>query len=318
MPLVTPYVYNKSTDTTYDICEVKVNYVSTGLVEGCGTYNDPYIITSASLLTKVASYINSDNAMLDTIRLPNALNASWHEENTGDSLYKKSSDSYVKNDNNDSLAITAWTKTNAREYLAGAYYVIPNDMELPSTFPGIGIGGANENGKTVFHGVIVGQESDSNVATNHYPTITNLSDKPFICISNGSVVKNLNIKVDNNTKDNKGNLQTVNILLKQNKSQGDALYGYGISFDTSVNTTARCYGGVFGEIMGGDNIIDNVNVVFTERRPIILQDGQRHLIGIGGFAGTIVNGGLIFRGSDSVTGMKVDRKSTRLNSSHRL
>ena len=305
-----PYVYNKSTDTTYDICEVKVNYVSTGLVEGCGTYNDPYIITSASLLTKVASYINSENAMLDTIRLPNALNASWHEENTGDSLYKKSSDSYVKNDNNDSLAITAWTKTNAREYLAGAYYVIPNDMELPSTFPGIGIGGANENGKTVFHGVIVGQESDSNVATNHYPTITNLSDKPFICISNGSVVKNLNIKVDNNTKDNKGNLQTVNILLKQNKSQGDALYGYGISFDTSVNTTARCYGGVFGEIMGGDNIIDNVNVVFTERRPIILQDGQRHLIGIGGFAGTIVNGGLIFRGSDSVTGMKVYNNDT--------
>ena len=43
-----PYVYNKDTDTTYNICEVKVNYVSTGLVEGCGTYNDPYTITSAS------------------------------------------------------------------------------------------------------------------------------------------------------------------------------------------------------------------------------------------------------------------------------
>ncbi|WP_303789183.1 hypothetical protein [Ruminococcus flavefaciens] len=306
-----PYVYNKSTDTTYDICEVKVNYVSTGLVEGCGTYNDPYIITSASLLTKVASYINSENAMLDTIRLPNALNASWHEENTGDSLYKKSSDSYVKNDNNDSLAITAWTKTNAREYLAGAYYVIPNDMELPSTFPGIGIGGANENGKTVFHGVIVGQKSDSNVATNHYPTITNLSDKPFICISNGSVVKNLNFTIDNKTPpDTKKPDELVKaILLKQNVANSTAsLYGYGISFDTSVNTTARCYGGVFGEIMGGDNIIDNVAVIYTNNRPIKLpkdSNGIKHLISVGGFAGCIVNGGLIFRGNNSVTNFKV-------------
>ena len=306
-----PYVCNKSTDTTYDICEVKVNYVSTGLVEGCGTYNDPYIITSASLLTKVASYINSENAMLDTIRLPNALNASWHEENTGDSLYKKSSDSYVKNDNNDTSAITSWTKTNAREYLAGAYYVIPNDMELPSTFPGIGIGGANEKGKTVFHGVIVGKQNESNVADNKYPTITNLSDKPFICISNGSVVKNLNFSIDNKTPpDTKKPDELVKaILLKQSVANSTAsLYGYGISFDTSVNNTARCYGGVFGEIMGGDNIIDNVAVTYTNNRPIKLpkdNNGSKHLISVGGFAGCIVNGGLIFRGNNSVTNFKV-------------
>ena len=310
-----PYVNNKSIDATYNICEVKVNFVSSGLVEGCGTYNDPYIITSASLLNKVAAYINAENSKLDTIKLPNSLNATWH---TGDATYHKADPNKVASEidsryyaNTGETGLESWTYAAAREYLAGAYYVIPNDMELPSTFPGIGIGGANENGKTVFHGVIVGKQNESNVADNKYPTITNLSDKPFICISNGSVVKDLNFTIDNQTKDNKGNLQTSNIILKQNVvNSNSSLYGYNISFDTTKDDTARCYGGVFGEIMGGDNIIDNVNVVFTERRPIILQSNHRHLIGIGGFAGTIVNGGLIFRGSDSVTGMKVYNNDT--------
>ena len=308
-----PYVYNKDTDTTYDICEVKVNFVSSGLVEGCGTYNDPYIITSPSLLNKVAAYINSENSKLDTIKLPNSLNATWH---TSDATYHKADPNKVASEtdsryyaNTGETGLESWTYAAAREYLAGAYYVIPNDIVLPSTFPGIGIGGANENGKTVFHGVIVGKQNESNVADNKYPTITNLSDKPFICISNGSVVKNLNIKVDNNTKDNKGNLQTVNILLKQNSNGGNALYGYGISFDTTVSDyNARCYGGVFGEIMGGDNIIDNVAVTYTNNRPIKLPkdyNGSKHLISVGGFAGCIVNGGLIFRGNNSVTNFKV-------------
>lgn len=292
-----PYVlHNDTEDATYNISEVKVNFVSSGLTEGCGTYNDPYIITSAKLLTKVADYINSENAMLDKIRLPNQPNATWHNAENGDSIYKKndSTSSYVVEDGETS-GIDTWTYTATREYLAGAYYVIADDMTLGSDFPGIGKGGASEKGKTVFHGVIVGEKKSDGT----YPTITNYSVNSFIYISNGSVVKNLNFKVDNE-KETKSP-----IIINQSSNQGNALYGY---MGTAASG-ARYYGGVFGEIMGGDNIIDNVSVTFTDNRPILLRDGQRHLIALGGFAGAIVNGGLIFRGKNSVTGLKVYSRS---------
>ena len=293
-----PYVANKDTDTTYDICEVKVNFVSTGLVDGCGTYNDPYIITSPKLLTKVAKYINSGNAMLDTIRLPNALNSTWHEASTGDSLYKKgTTDStiYVKSDSSDTLAIDGWNQSTAREYLAGAYYIIPDDLILTSDFPGIGKGGSSENGKTVFHGVIVGQKKSNNT----YPTITNNTVNPFIYISNGSVIKNLNFVVDNST-----NAQSAITITQDNVgSRADFTYSY--KDITSSGKTAKYYGGIFGEIMGGDNIIDGVAVTYTANRPILLTGKNKQLIATGGFVGAIVNGGLIFRGTNSVTDFTV-------------
>ncbi|WP_298483028.1 hypothetical protein [uncultured Ruminococcus sp.] len=291
-----PYVSINNIDATYNISEVKVNFVSSGLTEGCGTYNDPYIITSAKQLTKVAYYINSVNAVLDTIRLPNQLNATWHDAENGDSIYKKNdSTSSYDSEDGETNGITTWTYSAAREYLAGAYYVIADDMTLGSDFPGIGKGGASENGKTVFHGVIVGEKKSDGT----YPTITNYSVNSFIYISNGSVVKNLNFIVDSKTGTESP------ITINQSSNQGNALYGY-------MGTTAseaRYYGGVFGEIMGGDNIIDNVSVTFTDNRPILLRDGQRHLIALGGFAGAIVNGGLIFRGKNSVTGLKVYSRS---------
>lgn len=294
-----PYVSINNIDATYNISEVKVNFVSSGLTEGCGTYNDPYIIISAKQLTKVADYINSVNAVLDTIRLPNQPNATWHDAEIGDSIYKKndSTSSYDVEDE-ETNGITTWTYSAAREYLAGAYYVISNDLTLGSSFPGIGIGGSSEKGKTVFHGVIVGEKKNDGT----YPTITNLSVNPFIYISNGSVVKNLNFIVDSET-----DIQSP-ITIDQANVQGNALYSYA-DMTATGNTAARYYGGVFGEIMGGDNIIDGVTVEYTTNRPIKLTGSNRHLVAVGGFAGAIVNGGLIFRGTNSVTGLKVYNNS---------
>ena len=293
-----PYVKNKNKDTTYNISEVKVNFVSSGLVEGCGTYNDPYIITSSKLLTKVANYINSRNSMLDTIRLPNALNSTWHEASIGDSIYKKGTTDttvYVQSDSNDTLAISGWNQSTAREYLAGAYYVIPSDMTLTSDFPGIGKGGSTEDGKTVFHGVIVGQKKTD----NKYPTITNITKNPFIYISNGSVIKNLNFTIDNST-----NEQSEITIEQKNKGSG-ADYTFSYKDITSSDKTAKYYGGIFGEIMGGDNIIDGVTITYTANRPIKLTGDNKQLIAVGGFTGAVVNGGLIFRGTNSVTGFTV-------------
>ena len=298
-----PYVKNRTTDATYTISEVKVNYVSSGLVTGCGTYNDPYVISSYKQLLKVANYINSVNAPLDQIRLPNELNASWHGEEKGDSLYDKGDSGYQKNDSNDTNAISGWSLPVAREYLAGAYYLITSDIQLGSDFPGIGKGGSNENGKTVFHGVIVGQKKEDGT----YPTITNYSINPFIYISNGSVIKNLNFKVDNATAVNDS--MVVPITITQDNVGGGtngADYTYSFQDMTATgNKAARYYGGIFGEIMGGDNVIDGVTVTYTANRPIVLDGNNKQLIACGGFVGAIVNGGLIFRGTDSVTGFTV-------------
>ncbi|SDB40187.1 hypothetical protein SAMN02910317_01996 [Ruminococcaceae bacterium FB2012] len=298
-----PYVKNKNTDSTYNISEVKVNYVSAGLTVGCGTYNDPYVIDSAKLLKKVAEYINNGtSSMLDTVRLPNALNSTWHETATGDSLYdKNSSNNYTKHDNSDTSAISTWTGANAREYLAGAYYMITNDMVLPAEFPGIGKGGASETGKTVFHGVIVGQKK----ANDQYPTITNYSANPFIYISNGTVIKNLNFVISNSTS-----TVTPIEIAQANAGGGTKGADYTYSFrditDTSSgNKTAKYYGGIFGEIMGGDNIVDGVTVTYNASRPIKVSGNNKQLVAVGGVVGAIVNGGLIFRGTNTVTGFTV-------------
>ena len=298
-----PYVKNKNTDATYNISEVKVNFISSGLVEGCGTYNDPYIITSASLLNKVAGYINNENAFLDSIRLPNDLHATWH---TSDALYHKANSTtnasetakrYYYDDGES--GIDTWTYAATREYLCGAYYVISGDMILTG-FPGIGTGdGANENGKTVFHGVIVGQENEDGT----YPTITNKGSNPFIWISNGSVVKNLNFVVDNQTTVKINNQQVNVIEVSQANKQDNALYGLNLS------SGAKYWGGIFGEITGGDNIIDGVAIRYTDNSKLWLTGTNKHLIAAGGFAGCILNGGLIFRGNNSIQNFNAYRDS---------
>jgi len=76
------------------------------------------------------------------------------------------------------------------------------------------------------------------------------------------------------------------------------LYGYNGS-----TTDAKYYGGVIGEIMGGDNIIDDVTVTYTSSTT--LSGTYKHIIAEGGIVGYVVNGALIFRGSNTVTGRTV-------------
>ncbi|MCR5796683.1 MAG: hypothetical protein K6G63_02050, partial [Eubacterium sp.] len=273
-----PHVAGKASDdtTTYPIYEVKVNFIASGLDSGCGTYNDPYIINSAAKLTKVANYINSDSGMLSVVRLPNELNATWHSSEKKDCLYEKNEDTYSPME--DGGLTSDWNKTSVRKYLAGAYYMITEDIALKESYPGIGIGGTGESGEHIFHGVIVGRKSDGSK-----PIITNPTGNPLIKISNGAVVKNVDLRC---TK------STIDLSLGTVKSGGR--FGYGRVSDEK----AVYYGGIIGEIMGGDNIIDNVNVNYTGQAS--LSGGKGNTIPVGGYVGVIVNGGLIFR---NITGL---------------
>ncbi len=296
LPYVSNY-QNKGNNPTYPVVEIKVNYKVAGLVEGCGTYNDPYVISTAAQLELVADVVNNGNVP-SSIRLPNEYNedhviTSWHNTGVGDGLYNKDADNYVKDSSNSTHGLDSkWNKNNVRYYLASAYYVITADLtdtnSLSSDFEGIGKPGSSANGNTVFHGVIVGKKSDGTK-----PAITNPTQYPLIYISNGSVVKNLNINV------------TASISKTLDRTGDDARYGYKQN-DANENG-AEYYGGVIGEIMGGDNIIDDVTVTYTGTTTLSggSKNDYKHLIAEGGMVGCVVNGALIFRGSNTVSGRTV-------------
>ena len=283
-----PYVANyeaKGQNNEFPITEIKVNYKEPGITVGCGTYNDPYVISTPAQLETVAGIINGTKNP-DNLRLPNVFYAdhvstSWHTEESGDGIYNLSGSNYNKATNNPNGVDNKWNKTTVRKYFASAYFQITNDIELTSAFEGIGTPNdtSGYKGNYVFHGVIVGKG-------NTAPKITNPTDKPFIVVSNGSVIKNLQIE------------NTGSITRTQTETGGSALYGY-----NGDDTDAKYYGGVIGEIMGGDNIIDDVTVTYTGSTT--LSGGYAHVIAEGGMVGAVVNGALIFRGSNSVSGRNV-------------
>ena len=267
-----------------------MNVVAATLVNGCGTYNDPYVIKSGDQLELIADTINGADSPAK-IRLPNewyadSVSTSWHGEK-GCGLYTKSNTNYNKDTTNtNGLDNNTWTLTRVRLYLASAYYVISDDITLSDDFSGLGAPTTNgTNGNYVFHGVIVGKKDDDSA-----PTVTNKSQYPLIYISNGSVVKNLKINVTEN-------------ISKSLDSKGDnALYGY-MRNPSATKSGAEYYGGVIGEIMGGDNIIDDVTVTYSGTTT--LDGSAKHLIAEGGMVDAVVNGALIFRGSNSVSGRSV-------------
>ena len=165
--------------------ELKVNVMSVGLTDGCGTYNDPYIISNGGQLESVATLLNSSKATdLEHIRLPiteksgieaNSTGNRWCDNDHAD--FTGSASTYTC----DSDPSKTWTLGNVKLYLAGAYYKIGSNATITLTKDFQGLGGTDSTGKFAFRGVIVGS------TTNGVPncTIENSSKKPFINVANG-------------------------------------------------------------------------------------------------------------------------------------
>ena len=267
-------------------CELRVNVGSDGLAVGCGTYNDPYQISTPEELKSVAEFLN-DGApdSLGKVCLPKTdpsnlnLNSGnrWCTDSDHADYYPTSSNS---NTAKFKYGDIEWSIAQVQQYLASAYYVVTKDITLDSDF--VGLGGTTAN--TAFRGIIIG-EKDSNGAPKW--TITNNSTVPFINVSNGSVIKDLKIVV--------GNDITQNQDYVYNNSKYFT-FGYGPA-DTA-NQKFSYYGGIIGEIMGGDNIIDNSYVDFGSHT-VTLSGGSGTSIPVGGYVGVVVYGGLIFKNMDA-------------------
>ncbi|MBR0528557.1 MAG: hypothetical protein IJJ76_02180 [Ruminococcus sp.] len=289
-----PYVrYSTATVASGDNAtrELKINVSVAGIESGCGTYNHPYEITEGWQLTNVATAINQTNYP-DTLRLPKiqgtnyatAILNHWCEtKNTSCAVFAKQSDNSFKFV--ESGTTYTWTGDQVSLYLASAYYVVKSDISITGAFPGLGATPAsdtNKTGKYAFRGVIVGSSSDGSVKISmSVPKTSEISNYEnthgLITMSNGSVVKDLTIEVTPYTTDN-----------YNYKVNGNQAYGYDEKFSN--------YGAVINKIMGGDNIIDNVSVNFTDNFKV--NSSNDYKATVGGYVGCVVNGGLIFRNVD--------------------
>ena len=280
-----PYVFKKSSENnTYH--EIKVNVYVTDILNGCGTYGHPFQIDSAAEMIAIANYIKDGTAGNGwKIRIcENFLNGTdeLHFDNETEKCLEYISDgtNWKTSDGTKSQSVS-----NIREYMRNAYYQITEDIVLGDKFCGFGY-----SSSTAFRGVIVGKIKEN----GEYPTIKLLNSSlvsenashGLINNSFGSVVMNLNISLSNNQDEGRNA-----ITITEDK--------------ISEATVNNYFGGVIGQILGGDNIIDNVNVttdVGSNNSLINVTGDYNYLVPIGAYIGIVQGGCVITRNMSQTTG----------------
>ncbi len=261
-----PYVAASYSENNYH--EIKVNQTALAELDtGCGTYNDPYIISQGKqleLLDKILSNNLGDSEDGAVVNYRENSYSAWCNEKNSHKvlLWDAESSCFRSEDGTTSIKLADMQKT-----LASAYYMLGNDVTITSAdFVGIG--------KNVpFKGAVFGN--------GH--AITNETVQPLIYQSTGAVIKDITVNV---TADFKGKFSAA----------ADSKY------ETDGNGTTAFYGGVIGIVNGGDNIIDNVSVEFTNAGTIDIKSGTNYgNKAVGGYIGVIRYGGVIFRNMDNAS-----------------
>lgn len=261
-----PYVAASYSENNYH--EIKVNQTALAELDtGCGTYNDPYIISQGKqleLLDKILSNNLGDSEDGAVVNYQENSYSVWCNEKNSHKvlLWDAESSCFRSEDGTTSIKLADMQKT-----LASAYYMLGNDVTITSAdFVGIG--------KNVpFKGAVFGN--------GH--AITNETVQPLIYQSTGAVIKDITVNVTANFK---GKFSAA----------ADSKY------ETDGNGTTAFYGGVIGIVNGGDNIIDNVSVEFTNAGTIDIKSGTNYgNKAVGGYIGVIRYGAVIFRNMDNAS-----------------
>ena len=289
-----PYVAKGKSGAVYH--ELKVNQRLANIKTGCGTYADPYALSSEFEIKTVAEYINNESRADDEWEVTITKNQSetctrrnGSKANTDNEItykYQKSSSVWISTDGSKA---TLDNKT-MHAYLQSAYYSIEpkndgdttvNSITLNTeTFKGFG------NEANPFRGVVVGNLKNKDGA--HTKLVIKGSDtfKGLISHSYGSVVKDLDIEYQDGT-------DTLTYGGKSNAAVPNAFFG-----------------GVIGCIMGGDNIIDGVSVSSDDDFSVAGSGSKPYLVPVGGYVGAICGGGVIFRNMDKSEDWRSDAKDT--------
>lgn len=252
------YVANGHDDSNPWRHEVAVNHSAAKLIKGCGTYTDPYVISSAKNLRDAANIIQGASASGSEVNITINQDAACSG--------KDGHDKFVSNGNTWVCGGTSYTTKTVSRYLRSAYYVIDDDVTV-STKDFSGLGRTPER---AFRGVIVGKNSATLTIKNDNDS--KMQFMGLIPYSYGSVVKNLKICY-------KG--EKLSIAYTAPKDQ------------TSKDQTPKAFfGGVMGCVLGGDNIVDDVTVSAADGFSV---DGVSKNTPIGGYVGVVAGGGVLFR-----------------------
>lgn len=281
--------------------ELDINLQSADILEGCGTYDDPFQITSGAQLETVAAFIASGNSTGWKVNLPknvinNKASLSAHDSTTKAGHYEYTSGEIWKAAED----TTGLQKEDVRAYMRNAYYQIQNDIDLSNSF--YGLGGSNPDTNT-FSGVIVGEKSKDGSYPKIYITAqgTTKTFGGLIAFSQGSVVKDLVLEFGGRTAND-----SENGAAGQTTGVSESCNPMGITIEAQAASQERdkqsFFGGVIGYIVGGDNIIDNVELsgLATDKINVNKGNGNVNLVDIGGYVGLIggnleSGGGVIFR-----------------------
>lgn len=267
-----PYV-RESYNSENGYHEIQVNGSLEDISKGCGTYADPYRISSFNELQSIASFIASGHASKNWKLYFPSYEANGESsfcsggDDTTHTQYYYDGNNWKKVNNQNQTAglsttLEILTNDSVRKYLCNAYYLITQDIKA-SGFRGLG------TMEHPFRGVIVGGGKDI--------TLSGAIPKGFIISSYGSVVKDLNLIIDG----------SVTVSFSSIKTD---------------YTMENCFGGVIANVLGGDNIIENVNVTYRETSQVTPGEIKPYLVPIGGYIGLIQGGGVIFRGTNTLTG----------------
>ena len=112
-----PYVC-QSYDVDNKFHELEINVKSPDLTDGCGTYDDPYIISSPGQLMRAADFINGNTPQIG-----------W-KVNKVDNASNIKTAATDEEDNHTTYEVgkTGWVDADMRNYMRGAYYKIQDNL----------------------------------------------------------------------------------------------------------------------------------------------------------------------------------------------
>lgn len=274
-----PYVYSgydKSANKTN--VNLSVNRKGVDLTEGFGTYQHPYIITMPEQLEYIAKLLTGNNVEFSENWKINFPQGDWSGVTTLDlrdyyTLQARDKKLY-KTDTDEEL-----TREVLLQYLSGAYYKLADGAALTMSSEYSGLGSE----KYPFHGVFHGNGMSVTMVDKVGDDLISEVGYGFINVANGCAVYSLTV-----------NYGTVSLSTEQLNASASLTSG---PVDTELATGLPHFGGVVARIVGGDNLIDTVNVTAVTVNP-----GATHTV-CGGYVGIISGGGVLFKDLSATDGV---------------
>ena len=287
-----PYVC-QSYDEDKKFHELEINIPSPDLTVGCGTYDDPYIISSPGQLMRAADFING-----------NTPQTGWKVNKVDNAAIIKTNEE--ENHTEYEVGKNGWLDTTMRTYMRGAYYKIQADLTLNS-FSGFG------SDANPFVGVIDGSGTNG---SNHSVEIKNASSG-FINVSYGSVVRNLTIKytgsktLTGTQPENADNSHTayansyfggiIGTVLGGDSLIDGVTVTFADGFTITTSYELQCAGGFVGLIQGGGVVFRNMD----ENNNGYTNESSKERYYVDTYIGRVLDGYAINEVQDPITDARV-------------